>query len=253
MPSSNPKVPLLSAHQPVYLPWLGLFHKIAVADLFVLFDAVPYSKKMWYNRNRIRSANGEVMLSVPVFSKGSATVLHKDVRINNDTNWAYKHWRTIELSYNKTRFFDLYAGQLKAIYDQEWIFLSDLNLAILRLIMTWLDIKTPIIKASDYDFRGQKSDLVLDMCIKLNAEAYLFGSQGKDYADIASFLARGVAPLFQDYNHPVYTQARNEFSPFMSVIDLLFNYGEDSKNIVMSSNQTRDCYLQEAEQLRLSI
>ena len=51
---------ILTAHQPVYLPWLGLFHKIALSDTFVYFDQVQYLPKDWMNRNRIKSKNDSI-------------------------------------------------------------------------------------------------------------------------------------------------------------------------------------------------
>jgi hypothetical protein len=105
--------------------------------------------------------------------------------------------------------------------------------------MRCLAIETPIVKASDYSFQGAKSDLVLNMCRQLNADVYVFGAQGRDYADVAKFRARGVVPYFQDYRHPVYRQLYGEFLPYMSVIDLLFNEGPRSREILLSGNVTR--------------
>ena len=57
---------ILTAHQPTYLPWIGIFHKILLADVFCIFDVVQYQKKEWDNRNYIYTPNGPLMLSVPV-------------------------------------------------------------------------------------------------------------------------------------------------------------------------------------------
>lgn len=243
MQKSEKSILLLSAHQPVYLPWLGLFHKMAVADQFVIFDAVPYSKKNWYNRNRIKGVNGEIMLSVPVFSKGSAQILQKDIRIQNELNWSTKHWKSLETSYGKTPYFQDYAQDIKNIYDHEWDLLADLNEALLRLLMGYLGIETPLVRASSFEFQGQKSDLVLDMCKQLDARSYLFGGLGRGYADEDAFNDAGVIPFFQEYVHPTYEQGRGEFLPYMSVLDLLFYTGKDSREILLSGNPVREDYL----------
>ena len=88
---------LLSAHQPTYLPWLGLFHKIEVADLFIVYDDVEYSRYGWYNRNYILSKNGPILLVVPIKRNFSSKPLHNQVLINNSDNWSKKHIRSIEL------------------------------------------------------------------------------------------------------------------------------------------------------------
>ena len=87
---------VLTAHQPVYLPWLGLFHKISQADTFVSFDRVQYLPKDWNNRNRIKTANGPVWLSVPVLKKGHRDKALNEIEIDNRSPWRRKHWRTLE-------------------------------------------------------------------------------------------------------------------------------------------------------------
>lgn len=102
--------------------------------------------------------------------------------------------------------------------------------------MGCLSIKTPIVKGSEYEFNGKGSGLVLDMCVKLNADKYIFGEQGENYADKEAFRKAGVEVYFQKYSHPTYKQKGRDFLPYMSVIDLLFNEGEKSYDILMSGN-----------------
>lgn len=243
---------LLSAHQPVYLPWLGLFHKIAVADVFVIFDMVPYSRKMFYNRNKILTPNGPTWLSVPVIFSQDNPAPHCEVPVDNTANWRHKHWRSIEMAYVKAPYFKTYADRFKAIYDQPWERLLDLNEALLRLFMDILSIDTPLVRGSDKAFRGQKSDLVLDMCVQMKADAYLFGKLGRDYADTDAFLTAGVAPLFQEYVHPVYEQWPGKpFEPYMCGLDLVFFHGGDKgREIMMSGNPSREECLAEAERMK---
>lgn len=231
---------ILTAHQPVYLPWLGLFHKIALADLFCFFDIAQYQTKDFNNRNKIKTHSGDIWLSVPVESKNHFGKSVGEIRIVQD-GWQRKHVKSISMAYKKAPYFENYIGELAAILTSQSLeTLSALNLAILRFAARNLDITTPIVMASDYDFKGTKSDLVLDMCVQLKADTYIFGAQGRDYADAESFRVRGVDPYFQDYRHPQYRQLHGEFKPYMSIIDLLFNEGPRSREIVMSGNDTRD-------------
>jgi hypothetical protein len=231
---------ILTAHQPVYLPWLGLFHKIAMADLFCYFDIAQYQTKDFNNRNKIKTHNGEIWLSVPVESKNHFDKCVGEIRIVQD-GWQRKHFKSISMAYQKAPYLRDYIGQFEEILiAQSFETLSALNLAILRLVMRNLQISTPIVKASDYAFQGAKSELVLDMCTQLGADTYIFGAQGRDYADVDSFRARGVEPYFQSYRHPEYRQLHGEFKPNLSIVDLLFNEGPRSREIVMSGNDTRD-------------
>ena len=92
---------ILTAHQPAYLPWLGLFHKIALADRFVSFDQVQYQPKDWNNRNRIKTVSGPIWLTVPVLRKGYLEKKICDIAINNDIPWAHKHWKSLQSNYAK--------------------------------------------------------------------------------------------------------------------------------------------------------
>ena len=227
---------ILTAHQPVYLPWLGLLHKIAVADLYCYFDVVQYQTKDYNNRNKIKTHSGELWLSVPVESKNHFAKCVGDIRIVQN-GWQRKHFKSIQHAYHRAAYFDAYISELEAILLQRsFEVLADLNFEILRFLLRCLGIETPIVKASDYAFQGTKSDLVLDMCRQLKADIYIFGAQGRDYAEEDKFLTASVKPCFQDYRHPTYRQLHGEFIPYMSVIDLLFNEGPRSRDIVLSGN-----------------
>jgi hypothetical protein len=227
---------ILTAHQPVYLPWLGLFHKIALADRFCIFDIAQYQTKDYNNRNRIKTHTDSIWLSVPVESKNHLQKRICDVKIVSD-GWNKKHIRSIRHSYQKAPFFDEYIEIFEDyLLGRDHVFLSDLNTGMLSMLLGILGITVPLVKASDHEFVGKKSDLVLDMCIKLGASEYIFGEQGKDYADVKSFADNDIRAFFQKYNHPVYPQINGPFLPFLSVIDLLFNVGPASREILLSGN-----------------
>ena len=118
---------ILTAHQPVYLPWLGLFHKIALADTFVFFDQVQYLPKDWMNRNKIKTTSGEIFLTVPVFTKGHREKKTSEIEINNNENWQNKHLKTIKLNYSKTPYYEEYIPFFEEVYSKKWVKLSQLN------------------------------------------------------------------------------------------------------------------------------
>lgn len=230
---------ILTAHQPVYLPWLGLFHKIALADVFCYFDIAQYQTKDFNNRNKIKNNTGELWLSVPVESKNHFEKSVGNIRIVEGA-WRRKHFKTIQLAYQKAPFFSDYIDGIETIIvKQQFATLSELNLESLRFLLDCLGLNRPILKASDYSFSGVKSDLVLDMCLQLKADVYIFGAQGRDYAEVDKFRASGVDPYFQEYRHPTYRQLHGDFRPYMSIIDLLFNEGPRSLSILLSGNDTR--------------
>lgn len=230
---------ILTAHQPVYLPWLGLFHKIALADQFIAFDQVQYQPKDWNNRNRIKTPQGPIWLSVPVLRKGYLERNISDIEINNVEPWARKHWRSMKLAYAKAPHFARYADFFEDTYARRWHTLVELNAYMLAWFLDTLGIKVPVCSAGEWHFQGEKSALVLDMCRQVGASQYIFGAQGRDYADLAAFTEAGVKAHFQDYRHPAYPQLHGAFEPYLSIVDLLFNCGDASRDILLSGNLTR--------------
>jgi hypothetical protein len=227
---------ILTAHQPVYIPWLGLFHKIFLSEKYCLFDIAQYQTKDFNNRNKIKISNGkDLWLSVPVESSNHFDKKICDVKIVND-GWQKKHCRSIFLNYSKAPYYKDYCDPIIEIIQKNHTFLTDLNFELLLHFMKVLEIERPCVKATDYNFSGSKSDLVLDMCVQLGASIYIFGAQGRNYANVQSFSEKNIAVFFQDYSHPKYSQLHGDFLPFMSILDLLFNEGPKSLDIILGNN-----------------
>lgn len=223
---------ILTGHQPTYLPWLGLFNKIVKSDCFVLFDNVQYLPKEWMNKNQIKSPNGKVFLTVPVLDKSYLKKKIFEIEINNNLNWRRKHLKTIKLNYQSSKYFHYYFSYFEDLYSREWKYLIDLNFEFLKLLMKFLGLRTKIIKLSDLGVLGKKSELVLNLCKKLKAKKFIFGAQGLNYANIDSFEKENIEPVFQNFEYPEYEQLFGKFISDLSIIDLLFNKGEDSINYI---------------------
>ena len=189
----------MTAHQPVYLPWLGLFHKIALSDLFCYLDIVQYQTKDYNNRNKVKTFEGTPWLSVPVYTRDRLKKKINEIKLASNY-WRKKHCKIIELAYKKAKYFDKYFYKLqKILQNKNIISLSDLNFKLLIFFLNCLDIKTKVIKASTYEFSGKKSDLILDICKKLRAQKYIFGSQGNKYVNQNDFISNNISIYFQEF------------------------------------------------------
>src|SRR3989338_9424263 len=158
---------ILSAHQPNYLPYIGFFHKMANSDIFAIWDTVQFVKRGtfgWMNRNRIKTQNGWMWLTVPVLTKGRYEQLIIDTCINNDLPWQRKHWKTIYLNYHKAVYFDKYSAFFEEFYKKRWEKFTDLSETAIRYIAEMLDIKTKIIKCSDLMLNSRGTDLIIAVC-----------------------------------------------------------------------------------------
>jgi len=219
---------IVTAHQPAYLPWLGYIHKIAISDIYVLLDDVQFEKNSFTNRNKIWSANGEVLLTVPIQSKGHIDKPMRELEISNNEKWCAKHWKSIELNYKKAPYSSRYAPWLESIYNKQWNTLVELTDVMLSFFLGEMGITTKIVRQSELSLKSHKQDLVFDLCKATGATTYISGKLGKDYIDAAPFEGAGIKVYFQDYNHPVYPQIGNrEFTPYLGIIDLLMNVGPD--------------------------
>ncbi len=245
---------VVSGHQPVYLPWLGLFQKLVLADVFVVMDDVQYLEQDWNNRNYIKQKSGRLRLTVPVSAKRSHSGLIRDIRICSDGDlagsghWQRSHYRAILSCYARAPYFARHAPFLETLYlAGKWKWLHDLNLKILRYFIRELGIDVELVIASEYGFKGAKSGLVLDHCLKLNADVCVLGEHGKSYIDRESFYRNGIWLYFQKYRHPEYPQLFEPFVSHLSVLDLLMNAGPESLDILMRGNASRRLLLEAVE------
>lgn len=231
---------IVAGHQPNYLPWLGFFHKIATVDAFMLVDTVQFVKRGtfgWMHRNRIRTntPEGWQWLSLPVQSKGKREQTCAEAELQNQQDWRRKHWSAIEFNYRKAAHFDAYAPAFLAIYEREWTHLAALSHALVQAACDALGITTPIVRSSEVGVGGEAHELLANICRHYGASTYLSGKHGADYLDLDVMNRKGVEVVFQEYTHPIYAQCQpGAFQPYMCVLDLLFNEGPRSLEILMS-------------------
>ena len=232
---------IVSIMQPAYLPWLGYFDRVLQSDLLITLDHVKISmgdRNQFVNRNRIRTAQGWCWLTVPIrHSKGGRPPINR-TQVSGATRWQIKHWRSIEACYRRAPYFDLVASALWPIYDTPWVNLLDVIEAVNGVLFQQLDITVPTCSSAEMNVEGGKSDLVLNLCKKVGANRYISGPFGRDYLDQTVFERANIELSFHDYRHPKYPQLFSGFEPFMSAIDLLFNHGPASLDILRDRENT---------------
>lgn len=217
---------IVTIHQPEHFPWLGLINKIAKADIYVVMDDVQYKKNNFQNRNKIYGRNKDNFkwLTVPVVLKGHMDSTIKDIEIADTVDWRTRNLNMIEDSYKNHPYFNQHFPWIKEILSKNYTKLSELNNDITFKILDLLDIHPKIVYQSKMETHGEKSDLVLDICERLNADVYISGPGGREYMNLDKFKDAGIDVVFNDYVHPVYNQINNgEFIPYLSIIDMMMN------------------------------
>lgn len=223
---------VVGIHQLHYLPWLRYFHKIACSEVFVVLDNIQYNKNGYQNRNRIKTPQGPLMLSVPVFDRFAQSL--DTVQIDNKRNWAAKHWRGIEQNYRRAPFFDSCAPALREFYLQPWETLNALNRAMLPYFLDALGISTPIRYSSEMDAPGEATTRLVNLIRAAGGSAYLTGAYALEaYLDATELAAAGIALEIQTWKSVEYPQAHGPFVPDLSIVDLLMHCGPQSRSVLL--------------------
>ena len=226
---------IASIHQPKYFPYPGFFHKIQLSDIFVILDNTQYEKH-FTNRNTIIVPNGTTKISVPI-NKNHKFLPNKLVEINNNIDWKKDHYNKIYHSYKNSEYFSLYDNFFKELYEQDWKFLSELNITIILKIFDWLKINVKVIKESELNIVGTQSERLINCCKKINADTYLSGTGGINYLKNELFQNNQIKLQYQQYYPKLYNQHFSKtFIPNLSIIDLLMNLGPNSLNHIESSS-----------------
>lgn len=215
-----------------YIPWKGYFDIIHDVDLFVFYDDVQFTKSDWRHRNRIKSAQGSQWLSIPAGQHGDQRICDVELKTSD---WQARHWRTLQHNYGKCPHFARYREYFEHVYlGTVWHRLSELNQTLIRHIAReFLGIGTEFADSRSYAASGHKLDRLLDLVSKTGATSYLCGPAAKAYVVPERFAERGVELLWKDYQgYPQYPQRFPPFEHGVSLLDLLFNVGQEAPRCI---------------------
>lgn len=220
--------------QPGYLPWIGFFDLMFQSDIFVIYDDVQYTKRDWRSRNRIKFNDKIHTLTVPVKTAGTH---REDLKINKalidyNLDWQKNHIETIKHAYGKAKWFSQYSPELFEILSKTPPLLIDLLMSIIVWANKVLGIERKIVFSSQLsiDNKLKKSDRLIAICKKINIDHYLTGDAAENYISIEQFIKNNINVHFHNYQHPTYRQLGKEFISHLSIIDMIFNCGPESKS-----------------------
>jgi hypothetical protein len=213
-----------------YVPWKGYFDLMRSVDVFVVYDVVQYTKNDWRNRNRVKSANGLVWLTIPVAQVGSFGQRVLDAEIVPGP-WAEKHLKTLLQAYARAPHLDDLRAELGALYETAagMNLLHDVNMLFMDAARRWLGIETRLVQAQDFSLPDDRNERLLALCSTLGASTYVSGPTARSYLDEAAFAAGGTRVEWFDYQgYEAYPQLHGEFVHEVSVLDLVLNTGPDA-------------------------
>jgi len=214
-----------------YIPWKGYFDLIQKVDEFILLDSVQYTRSDWRNRNRFKTREGVVWLTIPVKSTRHFFQSIRETEVSDPT-WAERHWVKLKLAYGKAPYFPTYAARLKVLYEKASTFplLSEVNFLFLTELCKILEISTKITIDSHYQSSGTKTARLVTLCQAAGATEYLSGPAARDYLLPQLFEDVGIQLSWMDYaGYPEYPQLYPPFDHSVTILDLLFQTGPEAK------------------------
>ncbi len=219
--------------QPMYLPWAGFFDQIRLCDVFVHFDDVQLPQgRHFTNRIQIKTPQGQQWMTVPLVR--SSRGLIKDVQMDESANWRNLHLKTFSQYLAATPFHVEAIRLLERVYSFNSEKLSDFNINAVETIASYLGLDRVFHKASDLNISGNSSSKLLNIVKSVKGQTYITGHGAKNYLDHNLFEESSIEVEYLDYNILPYQQLYGEFTPYVSVIDLIANNGVDGMNFLKS-------------------
>lgn len=224
----NKKIAILQSN---YIPWKGYFDMIDSVDEFIFYDIVQYTTRDWRSRNKIKTPQGLIWLTIPVTINNHYSVPINKVAISNQS-WIDKHWKSIYYSYIKSSFFKNYEEYFYNLFEscKNETLLCNINYKFIMAINKLLNINTKISYAENYNIIDGKTERLISLCKQASADEYVSGPAAKSYIDEKLFKDAGIKLTWFDYEgYKEYPQLYGNFEHNVSIIDVIFNTGEDAK------------------------
>lgn len=218
--------------QPMVFPWVGLFEQVRLADVFVHYDDVQFPLgRSFMSRVQIRSGEGVRWLSIPV-KRG--TQLIRDVVVDDSQRWREKHLRTLAQCYAKAP----HVADMMVIAEETYALatesLCELNCRATEGIAAYFGFAPHFVRSSALAAPAAASEKLLNIVLALGGNAYVTGHGARNYLDHELFERHGVAVGYMDYRKTPYPQLHGEFTPYVSILDLIANVGRAGADVIAS-------------------
>jgi len=219
-----------------YVPWKGYFDLIHLADEFVLLDDVQFTRRDWRNRNRIKTPQGPIWLTIPVEVKGRYHQTIRETKIA-DPGWADRHLSSLRHSYARAPYFRELEPLLEAAYASAAAQsdLSAVNRVFIDALCELLAIDSKISTSADFALADDPTERLVSICRQADASRYLSGPSASAYLDEVRFKCHGIDVAYMRYDgYPEYPQLHPPFDHAVSILDLLVHTGPEARRFLKS-------------------
>jgi hypothetical protein len=225
--------------QPMFFPWVGLFEQIRLADIYVHYDDVQLpTGTSFINRVQIKTKDGIMWLTVPL-KRGNGKVLIKDAVIADDTSWRVKHLKSLQSNYAKAKYRDEMLQIVDEVYKSDLQSIALLNSFAIEKICKYFDFYADrrFYTSSMLETASSSSQKLVDTIVLLKGDVYITGLGALNYIDYNLFENNHIRLEYMDYKKLPYTQSFGEFTPFVSILDLIAYCGKEGKSFITSPSK----------------
>ncbi len=220
-------------HQPYFIPYIGYWQLINSVDLFAIADNYNYINHGWINRNRVME--GETIryynIEIDHASQNRYICDHQLKPINKELKL-----RTLENFYHHSKYVNEGIDLMDRIFSFEGTNLADFLYNSIQLVCDYLQIKTKIVRTSDYqqDPELRFTGRIFDYCRQMGADTYYNLIGGTSLYSFEDFREHGINLAFLEPIPKPYPQ-RGEFVFGLSIIDVIMRNSVDEIQELLKS------------------
>lgn len=221
--------------QPMFFPWVGMFEQIRMADIYVDYNDVQFSKGSFTNRVQIKTAYGVKWLSVPLakFNLGDPI---NEVKVDTKHDWKHQHLRQLSQAYESAQYRKDMLALVEQVYEQPHVTIGQLSQSSIIACCNYYGLHNDrqFVDIRDLRVLGKSSERVRDIVAGLAGSCYITGLGAKDYLNHGLFESSNIRVEYMNYRKMPYPQLHGAFTPYVSLLDLIANTGPHGLEYICS-------------------
>jgi hypothetical protein len=221
--------------QPMFFPWVGIFEQLQLADVFVHYDDVQFSKRTFVTRVQIKTHDGPKWLTIPLLHQHQGNLIC-ELDISEERDWRAEHLKFLTHTYRKAAHAEEMLTLVQQIYAKKVQRLVDLTIPAFEQIAEYFALTQGKIwaRSSQLGILGSSSQRLLDIVKHFGGTTYITGWGARNYLDHELFEQQGIRVEYINYQKKSYEQLHGAFDPFVSILDLIANVGRDGRANICS-------------------
>jgi hypothetical protein len=229
----------VAIHQPTYLPWMGLFHKLHLSDVFIVLDDVQLPKKAgsWVNRTKVLASGESRWLTIPIIRPSGLQIINEVVQVDN--TWKKQHRESIHQWYRGSPHYVAVSDDLDELYNSPAKNICEINLRAIYMILGLIgsDDYKKIVLSSSLSVTSSSTMRLVDLVRKVNGTKYLCGGGSDGYLEPNVFTNAGLDLEYQLFIEHERPQLRtNSFTGGISIIDSILMVGPKATFKLLTQN-----------------